>query len=92
MPLEALTDPNAVLAAIAEFDEIGRDQFLDRYGFLPARDVVLLHQERRYDSSRLSRLRTDISIRIWVRFVQASSAVGDPRSRSWNNSGSESRD
>lgn len=50
MPLEALTDPNAVLAAIAEFDEIGREQFLSRYGFLPARDVVLLYEERRYDS------------------------------------------
>jgi 5-methylcytosine-specific restriction enzyme B len=50
MPLEALTDPNAVLAAIAEFDEVGRDQFLARYGFLPARDVVVLHQQRRYDS------------------------------------------
>ncbi len=50
MPLEALTDPNAVLAAIAEFDEVGREQFLARYGFIPARDVVLLYQERRYDS------------------------------------------
>ena len=50
MPLEALTDPSAVVAAVAEFDEVGRDQFLARYGFLPARDVVLLYQERRYDS------------------------------------------
>src|SRR6266487_620908 len=50
MPLEALTSREAVLAAIAEFDELGRDAFLARYGFSPARDVVVLHEGRRYDS------------------------------------------
>jgi MoxR-like ATPase len=50
MPLEALTSRDAVLAAIAEFDEVGRDEFLARYGFSPARDVVVLHEGRRYDS------------------------------------------
>jgi MoxR-like ATPase len=50
MPLEALTSPEAVLAAIAEFDEVGRDQFLAKYGFQPARDIVVLHEGRRYDS------------------------------------------
>jgi MoxR-like ATPase len=50
MPLEALTSRDAVLAAIAEFDEVGRDEFLARYGFSPARDIVVLHQGRRYDS------------------------------------------
>jgi MoxR-like ATPase len=50
MPLEALTSPEAVLAAIAEFDEVGRDRFLAKYGFQPARDIVVLHDGRRYDS------------------------------------------
>jgi MoxR-like ATPase len=50
MPLDALTSRDAVLAAIAEFDEVGRDEFLDRYGFRAARDVVLVHEGRPYDS------------------------------------------
>src|SRR4051812_20691884 len=50
MPLEALTSPKAVLEAIAEFDEVGREEFLARYGFQPSRDVVLVHEGRRYDS------------------------------------------
>src|SRR4051794_33342855 len=50
MPLEALTSPEAVDAAIAEFDEIGREAFLARYGFQHARDVVLVRNGRRYDS------------------------------------------
>lgn len=50
MSLETLTSKDAVLAAIAEFDEIGREAFLARYGFQPTRDIVLVHEDRRYDS------------------------------------------
>jgi MoxR-like ATPase len=50
MPLEALTSRDAVLAAVAEFDEIGREAFLARYGFGPARDIVLVHNGKQYDS------------------------------------------
>jgi 5-methylcytosine-specific restriction protein B len=53
MPLEALTSRQAVLDAIAEFDEIGRDEFLARYGFGPARDVMLVLDGRRYDSKAI---------------------------------------
>ena len=39
-----------VLSALAEYDELGADEFLQRYGFRPARDYVLWHQGRSYDS------------------------------------------
>ena len=33
----AQTNRDAVLAAVAEFDSLGRETFLNRYGFKPAR-------------------------------------------------------
>jgi MoxR-like ATPase len=51
--LRDLTDPNAVVKAIAEFDEIGRDAFLDKYGFSPAREFVLVRDGRAYDSKAI---------------------------------------
>lgn len=36
-----LTSRDAILQAIAEFDRIGRDQFLLKYGFKPARSYFL---------------------------------------------------
>src|SRR4051812_41251227 len=50
MPLEALTSREAVIEAMAEYDRRGRDGFLEQYGFRPARDVLVLHEGRRYDS------------------------------------------
>jgi putative restriction endonuclease len=44
---------SAVLAAINEFDALGRDQFLAKYGFLPARSFFLLHDGKRYDSKAI---------------------------------------
>ncbi|MBG0822481.1 HNH endonuclease [Planomonospora sp. ID91781] len=43
-----------VLAAIAEYDRLGRDAFLERYGYGPARDYFLRHQGRRYDSKAIA--------------------------------------
>ena len=39
LPLVALSDitRDAVLRAMAKYDELGADKFLDRYGFAPAR-------------------------------------------------------
>lgn len=45
---------NAVISAIAEFDELGRDVFLKRYGFGPARRFFLLAGELRYDSKAIA--------------------------------------
>ena len=42
-----------VLAAIHEYDEIGRDEFLGRYGFAPSPDYVLRHANNSYDSKAL---------------------------------------
>jgi 5-methylcytosine-specific restriction protein A len=51
----ALTDITAaeVARAIEEFDRLGRDAFLQAYGFAPARRYLLVHDGRRYDSKAI---------------------------------------
>jgi len=49
MALRDLTD-KAVLSAIAEFDRLGRDTFLKKYGFGKSRDYLLQHAGNLYDS------------------------------------------
>ncbi|MFF7921764.1 HNH endonuclease [Streptomyces mirabilis] len=44
----------AVLKALAEHDELGRDAFLAKYGFGEARSYVLLHEGREYDSKAVA--------------------------------------
>lgn len=44
----------AVLKAIAEYDELGRAEFLTKYGFGEARSYVLVHDGRRYDSKAIA--------------------------------------
>jgi 5-methylcytosine-specific restriction protein A len=53
--LVALTDisRNDVLKAIAEYDQLGREEFLSRYGFGEARQYLLLHEETFYDSKAI---------------------------------------
>jgi hypothetical protein len=48
-----VTSREAVLAAIAEFDEIGRGAFLEKYGFGPSREYVVIEDGREYDSKAL---------------------------------------
>lgn len=48
-----LSDPKAVLKAIAEYDRLGQDDFLKQYGFGKARNFILLHAGRRYDSKAI---------------------------------------
>lgn len=43
----------AVLSAIAECDELGRERFLERYGFDPARQYFLRHDGVYYDSKAI---------------------------------------
>lgn len=40
-----------VLSALEEYDKLGRDDFLGRYGFDRAHDYVLWHEGRTYDST-----------------------------------------
>ncbi|MFF9864091.1 HNH endonuclease [Streptomyces sp. NPDC013953] len=43
-----------VLKAIAEYDELGRSEFLARYGFREARSYVVVHEGREYDSKAIA--------------------------------------
>ena len=52
MPLNDITR-NAVLEAIGEYDRIGQDSFLERYGFDRARQYLLVHDGKRYDSKAI---------------------------------------
>ena len=54
MALTQLTDPHAVWSAIEEFDELGRERFLDKHGFGPARRYFLMHEGRAYDSKAIA--------------------------------------
>jgi 5-methylcytosine-specific restriction enzyme A len=47
--LKDLSSRDAVLRALSEFDQLGRDAFLARYGFGFARSYELLHDDKRYD-------------------------------------------
>jgi hypothetical protein len=44
---------DAVLAAIAEYDRLGQEEFLHRYGFERARQYVLVHDGKSYDSKAI---------------------------------------
>lgn len=54
MALGQLTDPSAVLAAMDEFDRIGRETFLARYGFGKSRKYLLVYNGKRYDSKAIA--------------------------------------
>ena len=43
----------SVLSAIHEFDELGRDAFLEKYGFARSRRYFVEHEGRRYDSKAI---------------------------------------
>jgi 5-methylcytosine-specific restriction enzyme A len=54
MGLGDLDDPRAVREAMAEFDRLGREAFLTRYGFGPARGYFVIEGGRRYDSKAIA--------------------------------------
>jgi hypothetical protein len=53
MPLSALTSRDALRQAVAEFDEIGRDRFLAKYGFGRSRAYFALIDGKRYDAKAI---------------------------------------
>jgi 5-methylcytosine-specific restriction protein B len=53
MSLTDLTESTAVLKAIAEADVLGRQGFLDKYGFRPSREYFLQHNGSLYDSKAI---------------------------------------
>jgi 5-methylcytosine-specific restriction protein A len=54
MALGDLTDPTAVRNAIDEFDQLGREAFLAKYGFRPAVSYFLRANGRTYDSKAIA--------------------------------------
>lgn len=56
-----LSNREQVLAAIAEFDQIGREAFLRKYGYRPARQYVLVHNGREYDSKAIAGVAAGLS-------------------------------
>ena len=44
---------DAVLKAMEDYDALGQSEFLDIYGFHPARSYVLVHNAKRYDSKAI---------------------------------------
>lgn len=48
-----LSDRSAVVKAIAEFDRLGRSEFLKKYGYGKALTFMLIHNGRQYDSKAI---------------------------------------
>src|SRR5262245_48871472 len=53
MSLSELTDPNAVLAALKEYDRLGQAAFLEKYGYAPARRYQPQRDGKTYDSKAI---------------------------------------
>lgn len=53
MGLNDISDPRCVLQAIAEFDVIGREAFLEKYGFGRSTRYVVEHNGQVYDSKAI---------------------------------------
>lgn len=53
MMLKDITSPDHILAAIAEHDQLGRQTFLENYGFAPSRSYQLIQRGKRYDSKAI---------------------------------------
>lgn len=52
--ISRLTSSDAVLKAIAECDRLGRERFLQQYGFGPAKTLPLRHNGQTYDSKAIA--------------------------------------
>ena len=53
MPLKDITR-DAVLAAIGEYDRLGKDKFLSQYGFSDAKRYYVSHKGKLYESKALA--------------------------------------
>jgi hypothetical protein len=54
LSISQLSSRDAVLDTMAEFDAIGRDAFLAKYGYGPARSYFVLHNGKTYDSKAIA--------------------------------------
>ena len=69
MALRDLT-VESVHAAVQEFDKLGRDKFLTRYGFRPAKHLYLKIGEHVYDSKAIAESPIDLLCLRRARFGQ----------------------
>ena len=53
MAFHDMKNRQSVLQAMEEFDRLGREEFLRKYGFGPAREYVLVHEGKQYDSKAI---------------------------------------
>ncbi len=53
MTIADIKDRDPVLHAITEFDRLGRNRFLKKYGFGPSRSYWLVHEGQKYDSKAI---------------------------------------
>jgi hypothetical protein len=53
MSLRDLTNPDHVRAAMAEYDSLGREEFLTKYGFAASRNYILVDRQKHYDSKAI---------------------------------------
>jgi len=53
MSLSDINDRNAILKAVKEFDSVGRDNFLSKYGYGHATDYYLVFNNKHYDSKAI---------------------------------------
>ena len=49
----SVTSPDAVLSAIGEYDRLGRDAFLKKYGYHKAVSYLIVHKDHKYDSKAI---------------------------------------
>src|SRR5690242_13258272 len=54
MGLKDVTSRDAILDAMREFDQLGRDEFLKKYGYGRAKRYLIEHEGRRYDSKAIT--------------------------------------
>jgi 5-methylcytosine-specific restriction enzyme B len=54
MPLSELTSRDAVLGAMREYDTLGQDAFLAKYGYSPARRYQLIQDGKSYDAKAIA--------------------------------------
>lgn len=53
MAFRNISSRRAILAAVAEYDQLGQQAFLEKYSFHPARSYFLVVDGREYDSKAI---------------------------------------
>jgi hypothetical protein len=68
MALSELTNRDAVLAAIKEYDALGQDEFLAKYGYSRARRYWLVYNGKSYDAKAI------VGVAFWISIPRTGTA------------------